>query len=93
MKNVPESIFDNMSLGDLGTSDTPYGVDEVGYMLQQSCYPAPNPCIYCGNSSEYRIIPKKRKFLSAYIEDKGCICTNCLKQSKLDSKLYGIRKL
>lgn len=92
MKNQNDSIFNVQSLGDLGTSYTPIGVDDVGYMIQMSHLEqgtVEHPCIFCGRESKYKVV---RKILGAPVGEKSYACETCLQVGKLDKKLYGIRE-
>lgn len=51
------------------------------------------PCFICNKPATYRVIPKPGVPNSAFIEDKGFICENCLSAGLLDKENYGIRKL
>lgn len=51
------------------------------------------PCYICGRDAYAQIIPKKGVPSTAFIEDKGYICKNCLSMGYLDKNQYGIREI
>lgn len=51
------------------------------------------PCYICNRDAYARIIPKPGVSTTAFIQDKGFICKNCLSMGYLDKNQYGIREL
>lgn len=82
------------SLNDLG-ADSTCGIDRatVGNMLLEAQYGSGTPCLICGNTASYRLIPKTKLVNTAEIQTKGFICEHCLRMNYLDSSQYGIRPL
>lgn len=92
MSNNP---FDT-SRYDLGTGKsinlTKQDIDSV-FKTQYLNPSTTHPCIYCGEPSIVRIIPKEDRFNTAEVEDKGYMCEYCVKEGYLNSEHYGIRPL
>lgn len=50
-------------------------------------------CYVCGNTPQYRILPREDKHITAQLQKGLYICGHCLSTGVLDRNLYGIRKL
>lgn len=82
----------------LGTHTTkdktiPESIEEVDAGFKYSIFGVTHPCVFCGNDSHIKIIPKHEYDNSAYIQDKGYVCDNCLSAQKLDKTRFGIRNI
>ena len=78
---------------DLGTSSTTQVSKEDVDLSFANPYTVANPCLLCGNTSMFRIIPKNDRDNTAEIQDKGFVCEHCLSAGYLNKKMYGVRPL
>lgn len=89
---MADNIFTRSSLGDLGVSagySTKSGVDT---MFQDTYMGVDVPCVYCGRTADYKVMPKNTRVASAQVENAH-VCKNCLNMGYLDKKNFGIREL
>ena len=49
-------------------------------------------CLICGNTADYKLVPKHKHLNTAEIQDRGFVCTHCL-QAHINPNDYGVRKL
>jgi hypothetical protein len=85
--------FDNTNY-DLGVDTFGLTKDAVDEVLRGSQYTHGCRCILCGNTAQYKIIPKAPEFDTAEVQDKGYVCGNCLTNTtNIDKRNYGVREL
>ena len=80
---------------DLGCNDT-FGLtkEQVDDALRYPPHDTGIKCLICGNTAQYKLIPKKEKYNTAQIQDKGYVCGRCLStNSNINKNMYGARPL
>lgn len=87
---MADNIFTRDSLGDLGVGAGYMGKTGVDTMFKESYLGSTVPCIYCGRTAEYKIMPKNSKVASAQVQN-AYVCKNCLDMGYLDKNNFGIR--
>ena len=87
------NIFSNKKC-DLGVSSFGLTRGQVDDMLKHSHSSTDTRCVICGNTAQYKLVPKDDRYNTAQIEDKGYVCGNCLSTNpNIDRNQYGIRDL
>lgn len=94
---MANSIFDKLSLSNLVSFNRETNLKEVNQTLKDTDRYGSNltgiACYICGKDASHRVIPRKGVPTSAFLQDKGYICSNCLDMKYLDSERYGIREI
>lgn len=95
---LSKNIFANVPiLNCLVSCNRETGIEGVNQILKDTDIYGGNttgvPCYICSRDAYAQIIPKPGVPSTAFIQDKGYICKNCLTMGYLDKNQYGIREL
>lgn len=93
MENSNNGFSDNSY--DLGLDST-FGFTkaQVSEDLKRSQFSRGYVCLICGNTAQYKLLPKSPKYNTVDIQDKGYVCGHCLNiNSNIDKAKYGIKEL